>query len=391
MVMNSDAAVNARGHQPTSDEKRWMAGHRAIERDGLQGLVRAAVAVLLATAAGAATPLTFGIVEGSARFGSALDVRVPLTLDHRAEALAPCVQVDLWYGRSQRDPASVRSDVQIVGKTGGSVRVRSAAPVDQPVVTLGVSTTCGIRSVRQYVLVAEGLPADFRASQQPDLQPAVVAAPETPVVAAAPALAAPAVSSIDAASAATPVKRVESAQPTQPVTRVQVPAARPVAVAAAPLPASPARLARTEALAPSVAPVAPTPPIDPPRTDAADAGPRLRLTPLLALAPAAATEADRAHARAVWRVLQTDVDVLARQAPVEQAWPWPWSLRRSLHRRRPFRHRRSRSRSPCRPRSSQPRPPHQRPCRRPAAPLDVPRCGTASPPASTRRWSFGPW
>ncbi|MBA2964431.1 MULTISPECIES: hypothetical protein [Ramlibacter] len=164
--------------------------------------------LLTAAASSAAWPLAFGSLEGSARFGSPLDVRLPLVLGHPAEALAPCVQVDAWYGRGQLDAASLRSDVQIVGKTGGSVRVRVARPVDQPVVTLAVSTTCGLRTERTFVLLAENLPPDFQAVMPEAESPAAAAVPANAVQPPEPAVTVPA-----AASAAPPGRATAVAAP----------------------------------------------------------------------------------------------------------------------------------------------------------------------------------
>jgi len=110
-----------------------------------------ALAVLMGVWLDAAA-LTLGRARGSALLGQALEVTVPVQFGPDEDATQTCFDADVFYG-------DVRQEASAVALTNGgqtsSVRIRARAGVDEPVVTVYLKSTCGQKSSRKYVLLAD--------------------------------------------------------------------------------------------------------------------------------------------------------------------------------------------------------------------------------------------
>ncbi len=92
-----------------------------------------------------------GKASGTPILGRALDVTIPITLD--APADEPCAEVQVYFGESRVKTADfwITTDSPQVGR----LKITSAQPVDEPVVTLYVSVACGGQMSRKYVFLTE--------------------------------------------------------------------------------------------------------------------------------------------------------------------------------------------------------------------------------------------
>ena len=136
---------------------------------------------LLGIAMGSAA-LSLGRAQGLALVGQPLDLRIQVQFDNGEDLQAACLTAEVFYGDSQVDPSrvSVALDATTADPASRSapVRVRAAAAVNEPVVTVQLRSGCQIRSSKRYTLLA-------------DLPTKVVEAPErTPSRSLAPVAAA---------------------------------------------------------------------------------------------------------------------------------------------------------------------------------------------------------
>jgi hypothetical protein len=149
-----------------------------------------AVGCVLAATTMAAQPLTLGKERGAAWIGQALELSVPVQLNPAETEV--CAQADVFHADSRQDPARVRVTLEPAGAADArTLRIYSANPVDEPVVSVYLSTGCVQRSTRKYVLLA-----DFPNS------PVVPAVPFVPAVPAAPFV--PEVPDVSSAPATSP-------------------------------------------------------------------------------------------------------------------------------------------------------------------------------------------
>ena len=122
---------------------------------------------------------TLGNLRGSAVIGSPLDLSIQVQSEAGEAASSECVTAQVFYAEARQSSVKV-SVLSAVGSSAGSVvRVQSMNPVNEPVVTLEVSATCGPSTRRSYVLLA-----DF-----PPLTAPVAASQSMPVNASMPPLA----------------------------------------------------------------------------------------------------------------------------------------------------------------------------------------------------------
>jgi pilus assembly protein FimV len=125
-----------------------------------QHLRRALVACVLLGAAVGTAALTIGRSRGVALIGRPLDVSIPVTLDNPGQATDLCAEADVFHGDTRIDASKVTSQVEGSNGRDVSVRVRSSAAVDEPVVTVYLRLGCNLKNTRRYVLLAEE-PGDF--------------------------------------------------------------------------------------------------------------------------------------------------------------------------------------------------------------------------------------
>lgn len=143
---------------------------------------------MLCVAFGSAA-LTLGRARGAVLIGQPLDLAVQIQLDAGEEVSASCFDAEVFHADARQDGNQVRVLVEAEPQSRtAKVRILSAAPVDEPVVTVYLHSGCGQKATRRYVLLAD-LVSEAAPSQVPT------------VTAAAPAAAKPALTPPRAASA----------------------------------------------------------------------------------------------------------------------------------------------------------------------------------------------
>jgi|GEM_PF-6738685 len=233
-----------------------------------------------------ACALGLGEVQGAALIGRPLEIGVRLEADP-GQAPPACAEAQVFYGAHRVDPAQVA--VRTPEATGaGTLWIRSARGVNDPVVTLHLRVGCEGQVARRYVLLAERPPLDLPAalaSLAMSEGPAAIAV--AAAVAAAPAPAAPAAPAAPLAPAETPRAAPPARKAPAPVTaRLRL---EPVATAATELP------------------------------PLAESGPALRLAGALTLPAAEASADQRALLLAAWQALNAAPEDLRRHAQRHQS------------------------------------------------------------------------
>lgn len=140
--------------------------HRALLTGGLW----------LCLSAGALA-VTLGPSTRSAVLGQPLDLSMQLMLDAGDDPQALCLEADVFYVDKQLDKASVRiTPEKATTAQDWLIRIRSATPVEGPVVTVHLRAGCVQKTTRRYVVLAATKPRAVGASLQTtlaaaDLQP----------------------------------------------------------------------------------------------------------------------------------------------------------------------------------------------------------------------------
>jgi len=102
--------------------------------------------------------VTLGRHSGAAMIGRGLDVRVQALVGPDEDMSALCIQAEVFYGDALVSPASVRTSTQRSAPDAeASVRIQTAQPVNEPVVTVLVRAGCTMPFSRRYVLLADPL------------------------------------------------------------------------------------------------------------------------------------------------------------------------------------------------------------------------------------------
>lgn len=226
---------------------------------------------------GASFALSLGAAEGPVTIGRPLEVDVRVVLDP-GQAEAPCVQAEVFYGAQRVNPSRVSADAG--GGQLGTVKVRSTATVNDPVVTMTLQVGCGTHVARRYVLLAAQAP------REPGRDAALLGQAE-------PGSVAP----VSVAPAALPAPSV--------VPAADLPAAAPARQRAVPATQRPAR--------PRAQPV---PRLEVPQP-VEERQPVLRMTGTLLVAEG--SEGKRAAAAALWRALNSSPEDLLREGQRLQA------------------------------------------------------------------------
>lgn len=266
-------------------------------------LRQTSLAVALLLAASCAGALTLGRLRGAAVIGQPLDVAIPVRLEAGEDPAAQCFEADVFHGDSRVDASRVR----VAADPGATpqdltVRIRSAAAVDEPVVTLYVRSGCAQKVTRRYVVLSDVVPDNTA----PVVPPVVAAAPSQSVPVPVPSAPRPA--------ASVPAARAPAGE--GPSGRRRAPAAS----AAASAPASGAAASAPPPAARSRAPAAAR------RSAAAEPRARLKLDPLELLAERDPTlrsstelqvvpqenDPRRAEAAAMWRALNAQPQDILR-------------------------------------------------------------------------------
>lgn len=138
-----------------------------------------------------ALAVTLGPSTRSAVLGQPLDISMQLMLDASDDPQALCLEADVFYVDKPLDKASLRvTPEKATSAQGWLVRVRSAVPVEGPVVTVHLRAGCVQKTMRRYVVLAVTKPHALGSSQQTTL---AAVAPQPLSAGATPAEAAPVV------------------------------------------------------------------------------------------------------------------------------------------------------------------------------------------------------
>ncbi|MDI1273899.1 hypothetical protein [Polaromonas sp.] len=114
-----------------------------------------------------ALAVTLGPSTRSAVLGQPLDLSMQLMLDAGEDPQALCLEADVFYVDKPLDKASVRiSPEKAPGAQDWLVHVRSAIPVEGPVVTVHLRAGCAQKTMRRYVVLAAAKPRAMGASVQ---------------------------------------------------------------------------------------------------------------------------------------------------------------------------------------------------------------------------------
>lgn len=115
-----------------------------------------ALGVALLLAAISSSALTLGRPRGAVIIGQPLDVSIPVRVESDDDAVAQCYEADVFQGDTRISGG--RTTVTVVPGSSPqdmTVRVRSSAVVDEPVVSIYLRAGCVQRSTRRYVLLAD--------------------------------------------------------------------------------------------------------------------------------------------------------------------------------------------------------------------------------------------
>jgi hypothetical protein len=122
--------------------------------------------LLLCAAAGAHAVL-LGATTRPVAQGQALDLPVRMLLEAGDDIAALCPQASVFYGDRKLDVSQIQiTTEQPADMLYALVRIRSAVPVDGPVVTLQLQAGCTEKTMRRYVLLAAQGPAEAGADAQ---------------------------------------------------------------------------------------------------------------------------------------------------------------------------------------------------------------------------------
>ncbi len=107
-----------------------------------------------------------GLAKGTAWIGRPLDVGVQVKLDNDEDPAALCLAVDVLYGDTPVNTGQVRLIVdQGTSRADAILRIQSAVPVDEPVVSLNLKVGCAQALSRQFVLLSE-IPVESRSESR---------------------------------------------------------------------------------------------------------------------------------------------------------------------------------------------------------------------------------
>jgi hypothetical protein len=133
--------------------------------------------------------VTLGPSTRSAVLGQPLDLSVQLMLEAGDDPQALCLDADVFYVDKPLDKAGVRlTPEKVPGAPDWLVHIRSAAPVEGPVVTVHLRAGCVQKTMRRYAVLAAtkpraaaaGLPTTLAAADPPlpaGASPAALAGP----------------------------------------------------------------------------------------------------------------------------------------------------------------------------------------------------------------------
>ena len=115
-----------------------------------------AVGILLLCAAGHSCALALGKARGAVILGQPLSLNIALQYGADEESSDWCFDADVYYGEVRQEGSRVTA-LPVRSESGAftGVRVIAAAPVDEPVVTVYLRSSCGLKTSRKYVLLSD--------------------------------------------------------------------------------------------------------------------------------------------------------------------------------------------------------------------------------------------
>ncbi|MDE2367594.1 MAG: hypothetical protein KGN16_01380 [Burkholderiales bacterium] len=125
-------------------KRRWLSIH-------LAGAV-ALAAPSLCPAAG------FGAGSSGAVLGRPLDFSVQIRLDPGQALESRCVGADVMLGERRLHPSGIHTSVEATGVDRARIRITTTQAVDEPVVTVQVTSRCGGGLERRFVVLADPAP-----------------------------------------------------------------------------------------------------------------------------------------------------------------------------------------------------------------------------------------
>ncbi len=135
--------------------------------------------------------LTLGDVRGLAIIGQPLDLSVQVRMDDDQDPSALCFEAEVFHGETRQNARQVRALAQATAAPDiALVRITSAAIVDEPIVSVNLHATCGQKTARHYVMLAD-FPDASALAAVPLVTP-TAATVKTDVAAARPEAAVPA-------------------------------------------------------------------------------------------------------------------------------------------------------------------------------------------------------
>lgn len=123
--------------------------------------------------------LTLGRIRGAALIGQPLDMTVQVQMDAGDDSDARCFDADVFHADTKQDASQIRLAVEATAQAQVvSIRIKSSAVVDEPVVTIYLRTGCGQNTTRRYVLLAD-IPSEVAAPVMPLITPVPTIATST--------------------------------------------------------------------------------------------------------------------------------------------------------------------------------------------------------------------
>ncbi len=137
-------------------------------------------AVVLLCASVHAHAMGLGQVNEPAVLGHPLDLRVPVRMEPGEQLLPECLKADVSFAERRLSPWTVSATLEPDGR---AIRVRTEAPVDEPVLSVVVSAGCNPSISRSFTLFADppaALPTSVAQVPPAPATPAVASQPEAP-------------------------------------------------------------------------------------------------------------------------------------------------------------------------------------------------------------------
>src|SRR5262245_7531173 len=133
---------------------------------GMKRHLVATVAACLASASMGAWALGFDRVRAIAVLGQPFEATVPLRVEPEDGLLAHCVSAEVYYAETRQLADVVTAQLEMGSGPQALVRVRSATPIDEPMVTVYLTIGCNVRMTRKWIAFADPPSSQIETRQQ---------------------------------------------------------------------------------------------------------------------------------------------------------------------------------------------------------------------------------